>query len=809
MSSQKKGMLSLLLVTLILLLAVVVLFLVVLKQEKTYQRANEVTKDQIEGRLSDAAIAAGIDPDELQAELDAQREEEKQKRCMVKPNKYGVCSSNYTLEGECCYPDESAPPDPMREKIDAAINIAEAIGYGVVAEYVVSRMALKGLGGTTKAGAAAAKTGAATAKAAKAAKNAAMAARSTYTATRAAMTAAGKYTVAAAGGPVGLAIAVAMVVFDVISITLDLLDLEGYDSYTSNDLMTNLKNVIDYETAKGLEQVDIPIDYPMLFPVAQYYEGIWTAAQEHMFGQMEENHLFQEMKKDARMTQIFDDYVQRYTENLDEEIPPPQEYIDFTINLQKRLPVQRDRYIFQKMQELMGSDKYKIELYEELSTADRVGISLSERGAQEWNEQNREIWLANYDLFNQPPTPPLGEDPPCALYTDTYYVYESGPSDKPVMAPRKLPVKTVISGYYGTVVSFCEKKRQIKNVSEPVDPYALGVRFDYETGVCDFTKKFCRRYGLEFKNNNCKLKPGQRVAELIFGTTVTRGFIREWEGRIDDFNSGDPARIARASAEVLVDLATFGVGSMAAKAMVKEISEAKAKKSKPAKKGACPPGMRDDGVNCWLDPVYRGPGKPMGCKPDQEKKGQLCYPKCKPGYDSSALECEGTCPEGSNNTGLTCLQPTKNNSHVAWYHRKHCYNKYDNKGYLSREASTCNEPCMEGFTRRSSALGSAFCDKPRNRYSRAGKAKPLSSCPEGYEKQGLLCYPKCSNKGDRGQYKYNGVLDWCQPKGGAGIKKGLDDRWECPEGWDNKAGICYEKCPEGYRDDGLLCNKQG
>ena len=36
--------------------------------------------------------------------------------------------------------------------------------------------------------------------------------------------------------------------------------------------------------------------------------------------------------------------------------------------------------------------------------------------------------------------------------------------------------------------------------------------------------------------------------------------------------------------------------------------------------------MRDDGVNCWLDPVYRGPGKPMGCKPDQEKKGNCVIP---------------------------------------------------------------------------------------------------------------------------------------------------------------------------------------
>jgi len=813
MSSQKRGMLSLLLVTLILLLAVIVLFLVVFKQSqgKRQQREREVTKDQIDRRVSDAAIAAGIDPDELQAELDAQFEEEKQKRCMVKPNKYGVCSSNYTLEGDCCYPDESAPPDPMREKIDKAKDIATAIGYGIVAEYVVTRIAMKSLGGgakvgatAAKAGATAAKTGATAAKAAKAAKSAATAARSTYSAARAGMAAAGKYATAAAGGPVGLAIAVAMLVFDVISITLDVLDLEGYDSYTSNDLITNIKNVIDYETAKALEQAEVPIDYPMLFPIAQYYEDIWGAAQEHMFAQMEENHLFQEMEKDTRMTQIFDDYIQQIVDNPDDEdIPVPQEFIDFTINLNKRLPVQRDRYIFQKMQELMGPDKYKIELYEELSTPDRVGISLSERAAKEWNDQNREIWLTNNDLFNPPATPPLGEDPPCALYTDTYYVYESGPSDKPVMVPRKLPVKTAICGYYGTIISFCEKKRQIKNVSEPVDPYALGVRFDYETGMCKFTRDFCRRYGMEFSNNNCKLKPGQGIAEMIFGTTVTRGVIREWEGRIDDFNSGDPVRIATASAEVLVDLATFGVGSMAAKALVKEISEAKPKKSEPAKKGACPPGMRDDGVNCWLDPVYRGPGKPMTCKEDEEKKGQLCYPKCRPGYKSSALECEGTCPEGSRNDGLFCTQWTSNSSHPWWKSDSKC------DGVVSQTASTCNERCMEGFDRGSYALGSAYCNKPRGRYSRAGEAKPLSSCPEGHEKQGVLCYPKCSNKGDRGQYKYNGVLDWCQPEGGAGIKKGLDDRWECPEGWDNKAGICYEKCPEGYRDDGLLCNKQG
>ena len=806
---------------LLALLLIVVLILVISRRRKASTKEKRekaligVTIDQVKENLDRVAKDADIDPDELQQELDKVLEEEKKKRCMVNTNKYGQCSINYTLQSGCCYPNESAPPNPMAEKIALAKELAMTIGLGVVAEQIIARSVLKAAGAGGKSGAAATRSALAGAKAARAT---AAAARTTAAAARAGMAAAGKYAVAAAGGPFGLALAVAMVVFDAISITLDVLDVEGYDSYTSNTLLTQIKNVVDYEIAKAFELEGL--QYPMLFPVGQYYQPEWEAAQEYMFSQMEANHLFQEVDKDEEMTKIFDDYLQKVVDNPDPdvEIPIPQEFMDFATNIGRKLPVERDRYIFEKMKELMGPNSYKIQLYESLSTPDRVGISLSERGAQEWNEQNREIWIANNDLFNPPAEPPFGDDPPAALFTDTYYVYESGPSDNPKMIGLKLPTKTVLCGYYGSIVSFCEKKRQLKNVSEPVDPYALGVRFNYKTGVCDFTRKFCRRYGMEFRNNDCKLKPGQGVAEMIFGTTVTRGMIREWEDRIDMFNSGDPGQIALALGMTMFDAWTLGVGSIAAKAIIKDLSEAKAKKSKPARKGPCPPGMRDDGVNCWLDPVYRGPGKPMGCKDDEEKKGQLCYPKCRTGpggekiYNSSALECEGTCPAGSRNTGLTCLQSIhayipgnqcSNPFRGCFYRRKACRAGYTFRG------TTCNKECLPNFTFRSGAAGSAFCDKPRNRYSRAGDARPLSSCPEGHEKQGLLCYPKCSNKGERGQYKYNGVLDWCQPEGGAGIKKGLDDRWECDEGWENKAGICYKKCPEGYRDDGLICNKQG
>jgi len=101
-----------------------------------------------------------------------------------------------------------------------------------------------------------------------------------------------------------------------------------------------------------------------------------------------------------------------------------------------------------------------IELYEELSTPNRIAVTLSQQGVQEWNDQSKETWFANNDLFKQPDPPPAGEDPMAALYTDIYYVYESGPSDDPTMVPRTLPSKVAIAGFYGSLVSYCEKVKK-------------------------------------------------------------------------------------------------------------------------------------------------------------------------------------------------------------------------------------------------------------------------------------------------------------------------------------------------------------
>ena len=794
----------------LLLIAVAVVVVVRIRNVAKIQekgRFEEVSISNIKRKLAANAENAGIPAEEMENAIaneikDIETKEKEGKLCNISPLPSGRCGKGYSMENECCYP-QGSKRNKTHEKLQLAGAIIKDVGLSVMAGVIIEKAVYRGL--TTSASRAATKSTAAAAR--QAVKTAVAVARAARTAAAAGKAAAAgtRYAVAASGGPIGLMVAAALLVFDAVSMTLDILDVDGYDSFTSQGLLTNMKNIIDYSVAKEFEKNDIK--YPMIFPISTIFPEEMALAQEYMNAQIIEKYLDVEMAKNASVQSIFDKYIQDVIENPDVEQPVPKEYLDFIVNLNRIKHLERDRAIYSKLTELLGDQAYKISFYESISGPDQIGISLSPEGAKEWNSENEEIWLQNNDLFN-PPDPETIKipDEPAACYTDTYYIYTSGPADKPNMSPKKLPEKTVIANYYGSLLAFCEKMRKMKSSSTGVNPKALGTRFNFDTGICEFSKDLCKRYGLEFKDNDCKPRPGQGVAELIFGTTITRASIREWDQRIEDFKSGDPGKVSLALLKVGYD--PTGILSTA----VQEGMKSYPKKAKPTTIGDCPSGMRDDGVNCWLDPVYRGTGKPLGCKADEEKKGQLCYPKCRDGYKSSGLECEGKCPKGSTNTGLTCLQPIhayipgnkcSNPFRKCFYQRAPCRDGYTYRG------TTCNEKCLPDFTFRSGAAGSAFCDKPRNRYSRAGDAKPLSlsSCPDGEERQGLLCYKKCSDKGDQGQYKYKGVLDWCQPEGGAGIKKGLDDRMKCPDGWERKGPLCYEPCKEGERDDGLFCKK--
>ena len=731
-----------------------------------HTRVTETTIGQVKDNVRKVTEDAGLDPDEMEDELDTQVANEIEKRCMVSPLRNGQCSPNYTLENGCCYPDASAPPNPNIARIDMAKNIAIGIGGGIVLDVILTAAIKKGVL-AAKGTRVAATAGKVAKTAGSAARIAASAVKVSAAAGKAAATA-GKAAMAAAGGPIGLAVLVVSLVFDVVSIILDEQDKGGYESYTANSLLKRMKNIIDYETAKALEIAGI--EYPLLFPLAVAYPEEFQAALEFTEAQISEKHLMTELEKDDQLLTVVANYAAAVVDNA--EAPIPEDFVNFMAGLSKKFHLERDRLLFQKLQELLGNKGYMIEIYEDMSTPDRMSVTLSQRGVQEWNDAAKGTWFANNDLFKQPDPPPAGEDPMSALFTDTYYVYESGPSDNPVMVPKKLSTKVALAGFYGSLVSYCEKTRKIKSTSSAINPRDLGVKYNYETGMCDFTREYCSRYGMEFKGSDCKLRPGQGVAELIFGKTVTREVVRAF--------TSPPSY---------------------------------AKKSKgPATKGACPSGMRDDGMNCWLDPVYRGVGKiPNVCRSSEPTKiGLRCYEDCPDGYEPNAVAptlCEPKCGQGANadyplKRGLICYKDCRDKG-GGWFNGTLLECAACNGGWSSDGLLGCKRSSPPGWKpawpyRESRGSRGIGLTKDRKHHS--------LKCPDGETDEDGLCYTPCSNKGDQGQYKYNGVLDWCQPEGGAGIKKGLDDRWECPEGSKSIAGICYENCKPGERDDGLLCN---
>ena len=75
----------------------------------------------------------------------------------------------------------------------------------------------------------------------------------------------GKAASKASGGPVGAV----MILFDIVSLTLDLLDVDGFNTYTSQDMIEKGKRAIDHGEYASIGNVP-ELDYPRLFPLDEF-----------------------------------------------------------------------------------------------------------------------------------------------------------------------------------------------------------------------------------------------------------------------------------------------------------------------------------------------------------------------------------------------------------------------------------------------------------------------------------------------------------------------------------------------------------
>jgi hypothetical protein len=688
-------------------------------------------------RLTQLGNQVGIDGNALKDDI----VKEAKKMCLIPVGADGACPEGMqAMSNGCCEFKDPKAQSSLDVLADMAPDLAISIIGGVLAEYVIiaganmgmyaltgantmgQTLARTGSGATARAGAQAgaraggqaARAGAQAGARAGAQAGARMGAQA---GTKVASQFGTRLAFATACGPVCIAATVATAVF---TIALDLTDPFGYNNFTANELIRRKRNTVDVMLEKQL--VEAGQSYPMTFPL--------TVAYPKYNKELEEKLLI-EFLPDALELMPKDLMIQFFTSMLKGEPSTDKKVLDaFDVAMEQALAntKKRDTLVYDFY--VSKGKKSEIQRVSFMSTKTRIGVTLSKVGADKYNERMKEKHLLYSNPQRKPPNE-LPEDytPMVAMYTDTYRVLNKGnpgSENNPNVTPKKLSQTITLAMPYGMLIADCEYGFRSTKHSQRLNPAVYGVRFNTERGDCDFTNDYCKRLGLDFKGNECKLRPGQKEAELILGKTVTRTYMEDWDNRIEAWNSGDAGSIA---------LATLTLPFAALTPWINK------------------------GIAAAKDTYGRGVGTPMICGPDKERKGELCYPKCRTGpngeeiYKSSALECEGTCPDDTRNTGFTCLQPIhayipgnkcSNPFKACFYQRKECRDGYTFRG------TTCNKECLPGFTFRSGAAGSAFCDKPRNRYSRAGNATVPDQCPEGKKKDAALCYKPCK-PGYRGQ----------------------------------------------------------
>ena len=546
----------------------------------------------------------------------------------------------------------------------------------------------------------------------------------------------------------------AIVAFEIVSAALDISDIQGYSTYTANTDIRNIRNQAETAMEQAMYDGD-GVSWPQLFPILTAFpdldeptEGFGstestesTESTTDEFTVSKENGgyasvLLEAFTADAMLKMAMDSpdsfvemLVYAFTSDSDEDVEISEATTTmFAEILQAEMDynhIKRDKIIYN----LCVSRGYggQVEFIESMSSETVIGVTLNEEGAKLYNERmvDQHLKYSNPAVEINPDDIPDEYVPLVAAYTDTYRKIDKlnpGNSQTPNVIEEKLDRKMTLMMPWAAIMYNCLGDKRGTSASYfTINPADHGTTFNYDKGYCNYTEAYCKgQMKLDYRNGDCHLSQSQRIAEIIFGETVTRAVKGSWDNRKDDFNSGDPSRVVAATFSTLFD--PTGLWTAAGQDIIKLIM---------ASKG-------------------RGAGViPIKCKENEEQKGQLCYPKCRDGYRSSALECEGVCPPGSRNTGLTCLQGTSTKSCFLWEKTSRCKKRFKDAdgnpiGVRSKGASTVAKPCLPGFTRRSYALGSAFCDKPRNRYTRAFMGKLKSKCPDSKpNKQNGLCYSDC------------------------------------------------------------------
>lgn len=578
-SSRKRLLLLIIIVLVFIIFGALLMFLmkrggsksVYIKNQEERQNELKNKKDSIYNSIANAGAKYNIHPEDILPDITRPPGYQDEEVCVVYP-KNGKCDDRYyDLKNKCCELRDNSEEAAKAEKLRAMKKLGLEVGISIVAEELLTTVMPQIING--KYGA---KLATLADDAAKAGSRAApklgrvlayVARRMGLEILKRAALLTMRLMAKLGSGPVGWA----TMVLDVFTILADMGDGENYDSWIENKMFIDMRNRIVYEMYTVLKREGSEL--PVMFPLYMAYGSEMEAVYSTLFAEYQPKiteYLIKNDKGGPILQKILNTALKieegESVDMSDSFTDVELGAIDFIIQeLRNENTVEHDKKLFEHLQTQLGETrKTDIFLVPSMSSKNSVGISLSKEAAEKWNNNNKESWFMWNDLFFPPNRPEDYAEPMVAIYTDTYLTHDPnnpGTVDKPTVINIKLPQPVTLMYPFGMLVATCEKPRTSNKYKDPIDPTSYGVTFDYSNGVCDFTKQYCRRYGLDRTQkqwgetiyHDCKKKTGQAAAEAVLGPTLTRASIRTWDERKDDFRSGDPKRVLEAAVMTVID----------------------------------------------------------------------------------------------------------------------------------------------------------------------------------------------------------------------------------------------------------------
>jgi hypothetical protein len=279
--------------------------------------------------------------------------------------------------------------------------------------------------------------------------------------------------------------------------------------------------------------------------------------------------------------------------------------------------------------------------------------------------------------------------------------------------------------------------------------------YDYEKQLCKISDTYCRQHGMDPiqtpNGTDCKIGTAQNIAEMIFGTTITRGLIQVFDpAQYKPCRPGD-YDMYNVPSQIKPLLNAIPIYGMLGNKMC--VTPYKCPANKDMDAGLCydkcRAGNHGIGPVCWQD-------TPAGAV----DVGALIRDGCRAGFHDVAGVCWGECPAGAVNVGALCRDGCR-----AGFH--------DVAGV-----------CWGDTPPNSVDVGALYRDNCRDGYHDVAGVC-WGNCPAGSVDTGALCRDGC-----RGGYHDVAGVCWEDTPGGS-VDVGALIRDGCRGGYHDVAGVCW------------------